>query len=243
MNRNRLVSIITPIVVVLLMIAAFFAGIRLLDNSKKKLDKERDQIEAEYEALHEKNIDEATGKKILTEKFLEKEYHSFYLGHKEGQRVFKIIIIAFSLIFITICAVYTLIHVFSSLRKGTSPSILKIIFSVAPIPIVLITMIVMTRAFTGTMPPKPEEAKLTVYPIRIVDKNESVSYDDDGDKHTSYYIYIDYGTKTDKRMVTKSMYDEADKKGIYYLIQAEGGSKVYDVDLYSTERYVWEEDL
>ena len=243
MNRNRLVSIITPIVVVLLMIAAFFAGVRLLKNSDAKLDKEREKIEAEYEALHEKNVDEATGKKILTEKFLEKEYHSFYLGHKEGQRVFKIIIVAFSLIVVAICAIYALIQVFSALRRGNSPNILKIILYVAPIPIVLILMVYITRGLTGSMPPKPEDAKITVYPIRIVDKNESVSYDDDGDKHTTYYIYIDYGTKTDKRMVTKSMYDEADKKGIYYLIQAEGGDKVYDVDLYSTERYVWEEDL
>ena len=90
MWKNRLISSIISIISTLAFAAAIIAialfGVKIVQDLDKNTDKERQNIETEYEELHEDNFDEKTGKKILTEEFLRKEYRSYYIGEKANNR-------------------------------------------------------------------------------------------------------------------------------------------------------------
>ena len=239
MGSIRIVRILiatgTTVLCLLAIAAAIYAGAHILKDTSSSIDKEREKIEAEYTELHENNIDEETGKKILTKNFLMKEYKSFYVGRKGGAKAFKAIFILFLILFIAIGVISSVSNVIRSIMKGQSMK-LRSIISVGVLVAVLISGMV-SKVGSMAMIPKPEEVELKVYAITVNGKHENTTRDSDGDEHTTYYIELPSGN----HKVTSSIYDAVDENGgYYYLVQYEGNSKVGDLAIYSEKEYVRE---
>lgn len=249
MGNSKLVKIIVPIITAVICIAALAIGGLLIYNavkdSSKKLEKEKERIEAEYQELGEDNIDHETGKTIITKNLLAKDYKKFYATRKSGSALFKSIVliggIAVAVIAITMSASDTVMGI----SKGRGIKLRSIITVVILIPVLIAGSIVFRKMIARNMPPEPGQETIKLYQINVLNRKteEKTTTDSDGDTHTStvyYLVYDDNGTRKNHE-VTSDIYNAAERPGIYLLVQVEGSNKVFDVTIYYSGEYVWTE--
>ncbi|MBR5418451.1 MAG: hypothetical protein IK109_10565 [Clostridiales bacterium] len=245
---NKLVRIIVPIVAVVVSlvaigIAAYFVVTQITDSSKN-LEEEKLRIETEYQELGENNADPATGKTILTEKYLAKDYQKFYATKKSSNTLLRNIVLIFVIIAVGLCVISTVSDSIVAISKGRGLQLRGIISAIIVIPIVLACMFLVKQMIARKMPAEPGQETITVYQIKVLDtKTETkTKRDSDGDETTTTYYYLildDNGTRR-QRQVNYSLYSEASEPGIYFLAQASGNNNVFDFMIYSANDYMKE---
>ncbi|MBP5186578.1 MAG: hypothetical protein J6040_05945 [Clostridiales bacterium] len=218
-------------------------GNKSKDNNAKK-EAEIVSIEEDYKALNEDNTDAETGKKILTEKFLKKEYEIFCVKAYARSRgdvnlalVGLYIIVGFGALIVVPYCIGAFYKKYRSIRTA-----------------VIYLAIIAAVLFGGKY-----ALKATHVSYRIPDPKKDVSFevfevtaqrysseyeDSDGDTHYSQSVSIDFGDgkvwyKGDK---SSYLYTSIGDPGRYYLARAEGNGKTCDFKCFSVEKYVSEED-
>ena len=249
MGNSKLVKIIVPIITAVLCIAALaIAGLFIynaIKDSSKDLEKEKERIEAEYKELGEDNVDPKTGKTIVTKNLLAKDYKKFYATKKSGGTLFKNVILVFGIVFAAIVIITSLSDSIMGISKGRGIKLRSIISVAILIPVLIGGSIVFRKLIARNMPPEPGQETIKLYQINVVNRKteEKVTTDSDGDTHTStvYYLIFDDNGTTRSHEVPSNIYDDAERPGVYLLSQAEGENKVFDVAIYYSGEYIWEE--
>lgn len=237
-------------VVLLLTIYLFLAkGLGFIVNQYKvreaKQEAKIQQIEDDYEALDEDNIDEATGKKILTQEFLKKEYKIFYMETEvEDGWMYKIGIIALFLIFGF--GIFKTVHFFiGSLYKKYRSTVKPIIFLVIQV-VLLIGCIYAFQWFNSIdMPPAPDKVgSIEVYAVTA--SKDSYEHETEDGTEVEYYVYIDFGdgngTVTYRKKKLRHLYRTIGEPGRYYLARAKAPGKICDFMCFADDRYISEEE-
>ena len=203
------------------------------------------QIEDDYEALNEDNFDEASGKTILTQKFLEKEYKLFYLEtEKEDGWMLKIGVIALFLI----CGYGILAaaqNFFGSLFKKYRSTVKAIIYLLIPAALLIVGVYAFQKINTREMPPSPKDvSSFEVFAV-TARKREDV-YESDGDEETRRYVYIDFGDGngevTYRKNKIRHLFQTIDEPGRYYLARAKSSGKDCDFMCFPEGEYIAEEE-
>ncbi|MBR5426385.1 MAG: hypothetical protein IK106_07660 [Clostridiales bacterium] len=246
MGNNRLVRIIIPIItaivcIIAMVVAAFFV-VHAIKDSSKDLEKEKERIEIEYQEQGEENTDPETGKTILTEKFLAKDYQKYYAGKKSSNTLMRNIILIFVLGFVAIGMLSSIADSIMAISKGRGIRVRSIITAIVVVALVIAGMYAFKKIIAMKMPPEPGQETIKVYQIKVLDKKmeTETKTDSDGDKHTTtyYYLILDEAGTRRQRKVTSHIYSEAGDPGIYLLAQAEGENGVFDFELYSSEFFM-----
>lgn len=236
MRQNKLISFIIFGAVILIFILAAVGMHSLV----KDTISENGDSNAKYVTNEEKarKVDPETGKIQLSEEYLKVDYEYYYEREQSGARLFQNVMKIFLLVIIAVSIICVAGHVISTIRKGKTPSILAIIFSLLPIPFALSFMIIPSFIMGST--PKPKDASIQVRTIQVTHRDSKTTTDSDGDSSTSYYIYYQDDSGKEKRMlVSSSMYDCANEPGTYYLAFVREGITNYNFGLYSAEQYEW----
>lgn len=246
MGNNKLVKIIVPIITaVICIIALVIAGflvVNAIKDSSKSLEKEKERIEAEYQELGENNTDPETGKTILTENYLAKDYKKFYATRKSGGTLFRNIVLVIALVFAAIVIITSLADSIMGISKGRGIKIRSIVSVIILIPVLLVGTYVFRKLVARNIPPEPGQETLKLYHINVLNRKteQKTRTDSDGDTHTTtvYYLVLDdNGTRRD-REVPSDIYNDAETPGIYIFVQAEGNDRIFDVAIYNTNDYV-----
>lgn len=245
MGNSKLIKIIVPIITavicIIAMVLAGFLIVNAIKDSSKNLEKEKERIEAEYKELGENNTDPETGKTILTENYLAKDYKKFYATRKSGGTLFRNIVLVFCLAFAAIVIITSLADSITGISKGRGIKLRSIISVAILIPVLIVGSIVFKKLIARNIPPEPGQETLKTYQVKVLDRKtkQKTTTDSDGDTHTStvYYLVLDdNGTRRD-REVPSEIYNNAENPGIYIFLQAEGNDKVFDVAIYNTNDY------
>lgn len=245
MWKNKTVDVIIRIVSMLACVAAmimlFFFGVKVIRDSGEKTEKMRQEIEAEYEALHEDNFDEETGKKILTQEFLKKEYRSYYVGAKESSKTFITIITLMILAFVGMYLVVSVIVMLVDLSRGRKTKISSIVIPIVLIPVIIIGMHYFQKLINRKLPPDPDSVTFKAYPYKIVNvkTHTETRHNDDGpdDTITTYYLVYEHEGKEKNRKVDARIHSAFKNPGMYYLFQAEGEGQLIDFMIYPMSEY------
>ena len=249
MGNSKLVKIIVPIITAVICIADLAVGGLLIYNavkdSSKKLEKEKERIEAEYRELGEDNIDPETGKTIITKNLLAKDYKKFYAARKSGSALFKSVVLIGGIAVAVIAITLSASDMVMGISKGRGIKLRSIISVVILIPVLIGGSIVFRKLIARNMPPEPGQETIKLYQINVLNRKteEKTTTDSDGDTHTStvYYLVIDDNGTRMNHEVPSDIYNDAERPGIYLLVQAEGNNKVFDVTIYYSGEYVWTE--
>ena len=203
------------------------------------------QIEDDYDELGEDNTDEATGKTILTQEFLKKEYKIFYVEtEKEDGWMLKFGVIGLFLI----CGYGILItaqNFFVSLFKRSRSIVKAIIFLLIPAALLIGGVYALQKVNTRFMPPTPEEVG-SIEAYAVTASTDSYEHETDDGTEVEYYVYIDFGdgngTVTYRKRNIRHLYRTIDEPGQYYLARAKTNEKDCDFMCFSADKYISEEE-
>ena len=220
-NLTKLADVVFFIVLIVISINIVTAN--LGGNSEAR----QQEIIAEYDALKEDNVNPETGKTILTQAFLMKEYKLYFAEDQERVNFWLMIcevMLIFSLFF---TGGECITHAILFARQKKKLSLLSIIAAILLVPITIIGLKIDEKAFEPFRIPLPENAK-----ISAIEVTES-GYSED------YYITVDYGDGSAPvtRRVSLTMYDIA-KGGDHFLMgQAGENGKTVDFELFPLDKY------
>ena len=245
MVKNKLVDLIVPIISLIAsavaIILIFNFGVKILKDSGDNLKKERQKIEAEYEELHEDNFDEETGKKILTDRFLDKEYRSYYLGKKASNKSFVAIVTLMIFGFMAIYLISGIVMMIIDLARGRKAKIASVIVSIVLIPCIIVGMHYFNKLIDRKLPPNPDNATYQAYPYNVIavqEHKEVRHHDDEPDETiTTYKLLYEVDGQRKSRDASGRIHTDFKKPGMYYLIQVEGDGKLVDFTIYPCEEY------
>jgi len=222
-------------------ILCFLFGVKVLKDAGKKTEKMRQNIEAEYQELHDDNFDEETGKKILTEEFLKKEYRLYYVDAKESSKTFVTITTLMILGFIAVYLVTAVVTMLIDLSRGRNPRISSLVIPIILIPVIFVGMHYLRKFLDRKLPPAPETVSFKAYPYKIVNvkTHTETRHNDDGpdDTITTYYLVYEHEGQEKTRKVDARIHSAFKNAGMYYLYQAEGEDKRIDFMIYPMSEY------
>lgn len=204
----------------------------------------RETIMAEYEELNEDNVDPESGKTILTQAYLRRDYKLYVSSEQSGSDFASTI---YEMVFISavfIAGGWTCIaYVIAFFLYKKKVSIVSIAATLLLIPTIIAGVRIIEHNFGTVHLPDPDNAKVSAVPVTISSRRDELHR---GDEETSdsysYYITIDYGDGNGliSKEVDYSMYNTAEEPGIYYMGQAEENGSVCEFELYSPMEYVEE---
>lgn len=211
-------------------------------NAKKEAQIE--SIEADYKALNEDNTDPETGKKILTEKFLKKEYEVFCVktysrssGDVNLATVGLYLIVGFGALIVVPYCIGAFYKKYRSIRTA--------IIYLAILTVVLFGGKYALKAthVSYRIPDPKKDVSFEVFEV-TAQRYSSEYEDSDGDTHNSISVSIDFGEgkvwyKGDK---ASYLYTTIGDPGTYYLARAEQNGKTCDFKCFAVDKYVSEED-
>ena len=221
-NLTKLADVVFFIVLIVISINIVTAN--LGGNSEAR----QQEIIAEYDALKEDNVNPETGKTILTQAFLMKEYKLYFAEDQER--------VNFSLFF---TGGECITHAILFARQKKKLSLLSIIAAILLVPITIIGLKIDEKAFEPFRIPLPENAKITAIDVTVTKRYIDTHYDDENGYSEDYYITVDYGDGSAPvtREVSLTMYDIA-KGGDHFLMgQAGENGKTVDFELFPLDKY------
>lgn len=231
---------LTKLADVVLFIVLVLCSINIVTQNLGGNSEDRQQaIIAEYDALNEDNVDPETGKTILTQAFLMKEYKLYYAEDQEWVNmrlmIYKVMLI-FSFFFTGgECIKYAILFG----RQKKKLNLLSIIAAILLIPITIIGLKIDEKAFEPLRIPAPENAKITAIDVTVTERHIDTHHDDESGDSEDYYITVDYGDGSAPvtRRVSLTMYDIA-KGGDHFLMgQAGENGKTVDFELFPSDKY------
>lgn len=236
---SSIISIISTLACAAAIIAIALFGEKIIQDLNKNTEKQQQNIEAEYEELHEDNFDEETGKKILTEKFLQKEYRSYYVGEKAKSKVTSYI---FVLIFLAAIGLYLVVSIFqllSDLAHKRKTKISSIVIPILLVPLVFIGTHYLNKLFGRRLPPDPDSVTFTLssYNFLYSEMRTKMASLDDEEDETFYYLMYANDGKLEALSVNSRVYGAFTDPGMYYLVQAESNGKKIDLLIYPMSEY------
>ena len=199
----------------------------------------RQEIVAEYDALNEDNVNPETGKTILTQAFLMKEYKLYFAEDQEWVNIRLMIYeVAFILSFYFTggeCISYAIL--FSRQKKKLN--LLSILAAFLLVPIAIIGLKIDEKAFEPLRIPIPENARVSAIEVTVTERHINTRHDDETGDSERYFITVDYGDGNAPvtREVSLTMFDIAKEDGRFLMGQAgENGNKV-DFELFPLDEY------
>ena len=214
---------------------------KVLKDAGAKTEKLRQDIEAEYQELHDDNFDEETGKKILTEEFLKKEYRLYYVGEKESSKTFVTIVTLMILGFIAVYLVASVVTMLIDRSRGRDTKISSLVVSIILIPVILVGMHYFQKLINRKLPPEPDAVAFKAYPYHFVNEktHTETKHNDDGpdDTITTYYLVYEHEGEEKSRKVSSRIHSAYKSPGMYYLYQAEGDGRQIDFMIYPMSEY------
>ena len=232
-NLTKLADVV--LFIVLIVISVNIITENLGGNSEAR----QQEIIAEYEALKEDNINPETGKTILTQAFLMKEYKLYFAEDQERVNfwlIFCEVMLIFSFFFTGgECITYAILFG----RQKKKLNLLSIIAAVLLVPIIITGLKIDEKAFEPFRIPLPENAKITAIDVTVTERYIDTHHDDENGYSEDYYITVDYGDGSAPvtRRVSLTMYDIA-KGGDHFLMgQAGENGKTVDFELFPLDKY------
>lgn len=221
--------------IVLILCSVYIVTQNLGGNSEAR----QQEIIAEYDALKEDNVNPETGKTILTQAFLMKEYKLYFAEDQERVNFWLMIcevMFIFSFFF-TGGECFTYAIRFGRQKKKLN--LLSIIAAVLLVPITIIGLKIDEKAFETLRIPVPESAKISAIDVTVTERYIDTHHDDENGYSEDYYITVDYGDGSAPvtRRVSLTMYDIA-KGGDHFLMgQAGENGKTVDFELFPLDKY------
>lgn len=232
-NLTKLADVVLFIVLILLsinIVTQNFGG-----NSEARLQ----EIVAEYNALNEDNVNPETGKTILTQAFLMKEYKLYFAEDQEWVNLWLMIcevMLILSLFFTGgECIRYAILFA----RQKKKLSLLSIIASLFLVPITIIGLKIDEKAFEPLRIPIPENARVSAIDVTVTERHINTYHDDEAGDSERYFITVDYGDGNAPvtREVSLTMFDIAEEDGRFLMGQAGGNGKKVDFELFPLDKY------
>ena len=232
-NLTKLADVVLFIVLVLCSI--YIVTQNLGGNSEARLQ----EIVAEYDALKEDNVNPETGKTILTQAFLMKEYKLYFAEDQERVNLWLMIcevMLIFSLFF---SGGECITHAILFARQKKKLSLLSIIAAILLIPITIIGLKIDEKAFEPFRIPLPENAKITAIDVTVTKRYIDTHHDEENGYSEDYFITVDYGDGNAPvtREVSITMYDIAESNGHFLMGQAAENDKKVDFGLFPLDKY------
>jgi hypothetical protein len=231
---------LTKLADVVLFIVLVLCSINIVTQNLGGNSEDRQQaIIAEYDALNEDNVDPETGKTILTQAFLMKEYKLYFAEDQERVNLWLMIcevMLIFSLFF---TGGECITHAILFARQKKKLSLLSIIAAILLVPITIIGLKIDEKAFEPFRIPVPENAKISAIDVTVTKRYIDTHHDDENGYSEDYYITVDYGDGSAPvtRRVSLTMYDIA-KGGDHFLMgQAGENGKTVDFELFPLDKY------
>ena len=232
-NLTKLADVVLFIVLVLCSI--YIVTQNLGGNSEAR----QQEIVAEYDALNEDNVNPETGKTILTQAFLMKEYKLYFADDQEWVNmrlmIYEVMLI-FSLFFTGgDCIKYAILFG----RQKKKLNWLSIIAAILLIPITIIGLKIDEKAFEPLRIPVPENAKISAIDVTVTERYINTHHDDENGDSEDYFITVDYGDGNAPvtREVSITMYDIAESNGHFLMGQAADNGKKVDFELFPLDKY------
>ena len=186
-NLTKLADVVFFIVLIVISINIVTAN--LGGNSEAR----QQEIIAEYDALKEDNVNPETGKTILTQAFLMKEYKLYFAEDQERVNFWLMIcevMLIFSLFF---TGGECITHAILFARQKKKLSLLSIIAAILLVPITIIGLKIDEKAFEPFRIPVPENAKITAIDVTVTERYIDTHHDDENGYSEDYFITVDYG--------------------------------------------------
>ncbi len=239
---GKTIRVLKKVVSAVLIIAVVACGASVLYKlfAGGDFDAQQQAIIDEYEALNEDNIDPQTGKTILTQAFLEKEYKLYALNDSWDTGYQSILYKAvFAGLLLVAGGVSCVDYVISFYIQKKKVNILSIVAAVLLIPVIIVAFSIIDEKFGPNRLPDPDKAKIYATTVTINSRREKTSHDEETGDHTSYYITIDYGDGRDpvSKKIPMSVYDSLESDHTYFLGQAEEKGKKCEFNFYSPEEF------
>ena len=232
-NLTKLADVVLFIVLILCSIHVVTQN--LGGNSEAR----QQEIIAEYDALKEDNINPETGKTVLTQAFLMKEYKLYFAEDQERVNFWLMIcevMLIFSFFFTGgECITYAILFG----RQKKKLNLLSIIAAVLLVPIIIIGLNIDEKAFEPFRIPLPENAKITAIDVTVTKRYIDTHHDEENGYSEDYFITVDYGDGSAPvtREVSLTMYDTAKGGDRFLMGQAGDNGKKVDFELFPLEKY------
>ena len=232
-NLTKLADVV--LFIVLIVISVNIITENLGGNSEAR----QQEIIAEYDALKEDNINPETGKTILTQAFLMKEYKLYFAEDQERVNfwlIFCEVMLIFSFFFTGgECITYAILFG----RQKKKLNLLSIIAAVLLVPIIITGLKIDEKAFEPFRIPLPENAKITAIDVTVTKRYIDTHYDDENGYSEDYYITVDYGDGSAPvtREVSITMYNIAKDGDRFIMGQAGDNGKKVDFELFPLDKY------
>ena len=235
-------GVIMIVVIALVLGAGFFLIMSLAGNyQEKEEDKQAkiQSIEAEYEALHEDNVDPETGKTILTENFLNKEYRLFYLTVEGEGKSIRTIGIVGLLVIVGMFSLDVIPYCIGAFFKKSRPTLPAVIYLLVITGLLVGGIFAFDMAYSYRLPPDPDSVTFEVYQVKAA-RYRSESTDDEGNTTSSYWAGIDFGDGEIRYKGEKGeyLYRSIGEDGQYFLARAKGKLRNYDFKCYPVDRFM-----
>jgi hypothetical protein len=233
---KNLTKLVDVVIFIILILCSIFIVTRYLGGNSEAHQQE---IIAEYEALNENNVNPETGKTILTQAFLMKEYKLYYAEDQEHINlwlmIFEVMFI-FSFFFTGAeCIRYAILFG----RQKKKLNLLSIIAAVILVPITVIGFKIIEKAYEPLRKPAPENAMVLAVDVTITERYINTHHDEDNGDSEDYFITVDYGDGNAPitREVAYDMYDTAGDGGRFLMGQVLGDGNKYDFKLFPVKEY------
>ena len=232
-NLTKLADVVLFIVLILCSIHVVTQN--LGGNSEAR----QQEIIAEYDALKEDNVNPETGKTVLTQAFLMKEYKLYFAEDQERVNFWLMIcevMLIFSFFFTGgECITYAILFG----RQKKKLNLLSIIAAVLLVPIIIIGLNIDEKAFEPFRIPLPENAKITAIDVTVTKRYIDTHHDEENGYSEDYFITVDYGDGSAPvtREVSLTMYDTAKGGDRFLMGQAGDNGKKVDFELFPLEKY------
>lgn len=236
----------SSLVLMVIILATLFLSWKVLSfatgkyqDKRNDLDRKAEKIEADYKALDEDNTDPDTGKIILTENYLDKEYRLFFLNaDKEinGTRVIGIIGLC---LIVGIGSLTTVPYCIGAFYKKYRPVVPAVISLLLVLAILVGGLFAFDITYSYNLPPDPDEVTFEVYQVTAA-RYYSEHVDDEGNTSSSHWVGIDFGEgevlyRGDKAdFLIRSIGED----GQYFLARAKGKLRNYDFKCYPVNRFM-----
>ena len=239
---GKTIRVLKKVVSAVLIIAVVACGASVLYKlfAGGDFDAQQQAIIDEYEALNEDNVNPQTGKTILTQAFLEKEYKLYALNDNWDTGYQSILYKAvFAGLLLVAGGVSCVDYVISFYIQKKKVNILSIVASVLLIPVIVIAFSIIDDKFGPNRLPDPDTAKIYTSTVTIKSLREKTTHDEETGDHSSYYVTIDYGDGKDpvSKKIPLSVYDSLESDHTYFLGQAEEKGKKCEFNFYSPEEF------
>jgi hypothetical protein len=247
---NKIPRWVYTIIVILVFYLFMTKGLRFIVNKMNDRDAKQEakieQIEADYEDLHEDNFDETTGKTILTQEFLKKEYRIF---HEEIQQetgfMMKIGIIGLFLI-IGCAIIFAVQNIIGTLYKKDRSMVKSLIFLLIPTALLVAGIITSKMAYSYEMPLSPKKVE-TIEVYAVTARKYEYEHETEDSTDIEHYVYIDFGDGNGEVRYTKKnlnhLFRTIDEPGRYYLARAVANGKTCDFMCFAEDKYISEEEV